>query len=135
MAESPDLQKIQSEWFQFGEEDRTNAKVLFNARGSVPGVGILLQQSVEKYLKGYLTGRGWELIRTHDLELLLDHTIRYDQRFSNFLAFGRKVTTFYVTDRYPPMGKFSVTAEEMKILIETGDRLIALVTNQMEDEK
>jgi HEPN domain-containing protein len=127
MAELPDLQKLQSEWYEYGEEDRINAKLIFNARGAVSGVGLHLQQSVEKYLKGYLIGRGWELIKTHDLELLIDTATGYDERFSKFLGFGRKVSTFYVKDRYPPKPKLDFTVEEMKSLIKTGDRLIGLI--------
>jgi len=45
------------------------------------GAAFHLQQALEKYLKGYLIGKGWKLERTHDLEELLDHAVDYETQF------------------------------------------------------
>ncbi len=104
-----------------------SAKLLFNVNGPVSRVGMHLQQAIEKSLKGWLIVRGWELVKTHNLELLLDQVIPLDPRFGDHLVFARTVTKFYITDRYPPINRLNVSVDEMKNLIETADRLIELL--------
>ena len=48
------------------------------------GAAFHLQQALEKYLKGYLIGKGWKLERVHDLEDLIDHAVDYEAAFESF---------------------------------------------------
>ena len=41
------------------------------SQGDVPYALILLEQAAEKACKGWLLGRGWRLLKTHDLVFLL----------------------------------------------------------------
>lgn len=62
-----------------------------------------LQQSVEKYLKGWLLDRGWALRRTHEVNRLLDDAASYDPSLQPFLQLCERLSDYYLVDRYPPM--------------------------------
>src|SRR6266540_2316147 len=49
-----------------------------------PAAGLFLQQSLEKFLKGWLLDRGWELQKTHSLTALLDAASAHDPSLPNF---------------------------------------------------
>ncbi len=75
---------LPGDWFEKARRDRRRVEVLL-ADDDVEGAGFHLQQAAEKYLKGYLLGRGWPLKRTHDLEVLLNEAITHDDRFEKYL--------------------------------------------------
>ncbi|MBM3326873.1 MAG: HEPN domain-containing protein [Calditrichaeota bacterium] len=127
------MSPLQSAWFEEANLDMLNAKLLFNANGTASRIGLLLQQAIEKSLKGWLIARGWELVKTHDLELLLDQAAQRDSRFREFIPYGRIVSRFYVTDRYPPIRRLDISVEEMKALIEKGDRLMNMLKSDTND--
>mgnify|MGYP001564353806 FL=1 len=60
-----------------------------------------LQQAIEKCLKGYLLSQGWQLKRTHDVEVLLDAAVRYDHGLERYRPLCRQVTGYYIIERYP----------------------------------
>jgi len=132
MSDPNELQKLQREWFQFGEGDLVGAKILSNAKGSSNTIGLLLQQAIEKYLKGYLLGHGWELVKTHNIEFLLAEAARFNENFTAFYDFGRAVTALYAEDRYPIRHQEEVSNELLKQMIEVGERLIGLVLKSTE---
>src|SRR3989339_182734 len=96
-----DLQAMRDEWFEFAERDLISAKILINHDGPTSTTGVSLQQAVEKYLKGWLIERGWRLIKTHDIPLLLSEAAKHDLRFEEFYSFGRDLSEMYVEDKYP----------------------------------
>jgi len=49
-----------------------SADALFPARSACYSAVEPLQESVERYLKGFLLSHGWQLERIHDLNRLLD---------------------------------------------------------------
>jgi hypothetical protein len=53
---------------------------------SVPlGPGVeLLHEGAERYLKAYLVHCGWQLVKTHDLSLLVAQACLFDPQFANF---------------------------------------------------
>jgi HEPN domain-containing protein len=64
MTENDSL--IPAEWYEIAARDRGAAKALLKDRDEfLPVAGMLLQQAVEKYIKGYLLSKGWRLDRTH----------------------------------------------------------------------
>ena len=58
-----------------------------------------LQQTVEKYLKGYLLSRGWPLKRVHDLEYLLDEAIKFQPELEEFRSLCQELTGNYFIER------------------------------------
>ena len=88
------------DWFRIGDRELKRAHNLLHL-GDLEGAGVNIQQAIEKYLKGYLLARGWELRRIHDLETLLNEAIVYDSSFEEFRAACQKISQYYVEERYP----------------------------------
>ena len=88
------------DWFAVAQEDlRRVAKRL--AEGDVDDAAFHLQQSVEKYLKGYLLSKGWTLRRIHDLEELLNDARRYNPLLERYRTLCQRLAGYYVVERYP----------------------------------
>jgi len=92
--------------------------------------GMLLQQALEKYLKGYLLSKGWQLRRTHDLGLLLKALIAFESDFSDFADACLKITDFYLENRYPLYVTSPVDRSELEGLFRQAEALIALIRNR-----
>ena len=52
---------LPKDWFKKGEIDLESAKILL-AAGTLETAAFHIQQAIEKYLKGYLLGKGWKLV-------------------------------------------------------------------------
>jgi HEPN domain-containing protein len=61
----------------------------------------LLQESVERYLKGYLIGTGWSLQKLHNLSTLLDFAVQREPRFKQFADLCETLTTQFWAQHYP----------------------------------
>jgi hypothetical protein len=73
------------DWFWLAKERLESADALVDSRGVRLSAIELLQESVERYLKGYLISKGWKLERIHDLNRLLDLSIEHCLDFSAFI--------------------------------------------------
>ncbi len=114
------------DWFRIGDKELNRARYLLSG-GDLEGAGFNLQQAVEKYLKGYLLSKGWELRRIHDLEILLNEAIRYDPSFEEFRAACQKITRYYVRDRYPLMLVSELTKDEIKESLAVAENIIVKI--------
>ena len=88
------------DWFTIGDREIERARNLLKL-GDLEGAGFNIQQTVEKYLKGYLLSKGWVLKRIHNLETLLNETIGFDPSFEEYRVYCQKITQYYVEERYP----------------------------------
>lgn len=119
--------KIVKEWFERGKRDFETANLIFNQGGYYDEVIFLIHQAVEKYLKGYLIFNGWKLKKIHDIETLLSEATQYNEFFKDFLDYGRRLTGFYYEERYPPGPISEVPEEEVKEIIEKGEKIIEFI--------
>jgi HEPN domain-containing protein len=90
------------DWYYIAQKDLKRAKLLAD-HSDWAGAGFYIQQSIEKYLKGYLLSNGWKLRRIHNLEALIDDATLYDESFSEYRDVSRKINRYYFEDRYPMM--------------------------------
>jgi HEPN domain-containing protein len=111
------------DWFRIGRKELKRAQNLFNL-GDLEGSGFNIQQAVEKYLKGYLLSKGWELKRVHNLETLLNEVIMYDSSFEEFRAACQKITQYYVEERYPFTVSSELIQDEIKESLAIAERMI-----------
>ena len=111
------------DWFRIGRKELERAKNLLGL-GDLDGAGFNMQQAVEKFLKGYLLSKGWELERTHDLELLLNEAISYDPSLEEFRAACLRMTEYYVEERYPFTVVSELGEEEIRESLSTAEELI-----------
>ncbi|MFN3467899.1 MAG: HEPN domain-containing protein [Candidatus Brocadiales bacterium] len=92
---------VPKDWFQRAEADLNAVEVLLQHGGDPQVAGSLLQQALEKYLKGYLLSKGWKLKKVHDLPLLLDEAVKYNPQLEGFRTTCEEITAYYFRGRYP----------------------------------
>ena len=114
------------DWFRVGNKELNRARYLLNG-GDLDGAGFNIQQAVEKYLKGYLLSKGWELRRIHNLETLINEAIVYDPSFEEFRAACQKMTQYYVEDRYPFIIISELTEDEIRESLNIAENIITKI--------
>lgn len=117
---------LPSDWFHKGDLDVKRSQIL-NDNDDPEGAAFHLQQALEKYLKGYLIGKGWKLERIHDLEDLLDHAIDFNASFEEFRPLCQEVTEYYIEERYPLMVSSELTVDEIMSRIEAAKFFISKI--------
>lgn len=100
------LRKLSSEgdpadWFYLASDRLKTADLAWKVEGLTASGIELLQESVERYLKGYLISKGWKLMRTHDLSALVSEAISYDSRFKDFISLADELTRDFFAQHYP----------------------------------
>jgi len=116
--------KITEEWFERAKHDIEGAKLLFKEGHFTDTIAHLIQQAVEKYLKGFLIFYGWKLEKTHDIEKLITQATKYRPAFRKYLDFARRVTAYYIEDRYPPGPPIEYSKKEIKQSLEMAKKII-----------
>ncbi|MGC8835255.1 MAG: HEPN domain-containing protein [Armatimonadota bacterium] len=111
------------DWFRIGERELKRAENLL-ALNDLEGAGFNIQQALEKYLKGYLLDRGWALRRIHDLETLLNEAAAFDPSLEEFREACRKITQYYVEERYPFTVSSELTRAEVEESLNAAKRMI-----------
>jgi len=107
-----------AEWFKFADMDLASADYL---QGLLPKPLEIIcyhcQQSVEKYLKGYLIYNGTdEPPKIHNLAELCESCSAFDERFHGFAHICGILTRYGVGPRYPR--EIEVTEHDMKKALE-----------------
>ena len=117
-------EQVVKEWCERGKHDLNAAKILLKDAKYFDMAVIHIHQAVEKYLKGYLILKGWDLKKIHDLELLITEAINFDTFFQKYLDLGRKLTAAYYEDRYPPCPTTPYSKEEVREMLEVAEEAI-----------
>jgi len=87
-------------WLNQAKDDLSWAKdTLDDKRYS--GVCFLTQQAAEKALKAYLFSKKQRLIRTHNLERLLEKCTLFERKFLRLKRNCQVLNEFYTDTRYP----------------------------------
>jgi len=115
------------DWMFLAKERLRAADLLQAAAGGGSLSGIeLLQESVERFLKGWLVGRGWQLQKVHDLSHLLQACIDRDMRFEVFQNLADELTEQYWAQHYPG-GDISSVGSNYVVMRNQVAALVALV--------
>ena len=115
------------DWFLKAEQDLRRVENLLGCE-DWEGASFHLQQAVEKYLKGYLLSKGWQLKRTHNLVDLLKDALCYDETLENFRTICDKITEYYTIDRYPFFLDFQLSEEEIRNSLAEAKKLVRKLT-------
>ncbi len=88
-------------WFLLASERLASADALYETRGACFSAVELLQESVERFLKGYLISNGWQLERIHDLNRLLDIATKYRPEMGRYAPLAQSLTEQFWAQHYP----------------------------------
>ena len=89
------------DWFALAKDRLQGADTLRHASG-ITYLGVeALHEAVERYLKGYLVGRGWVLERTHNLSHLLDQAVAFDPAFKCYAGLTESLTDQFWANTIP----------------------------------
>jgi HEPN domain-containing protein len=118
------------DWFLLAEERLQSADALVLSRGVCYSAVELLQESLERYLKGYLISRNWKLERIHDLNRLLDLCLDHHSEFSRFAPLAQSLTEQFWAQHYPG-DDLSEVGEDYPELRKDAEELIKLIKAQI----
>jgi len=114
------------DWFLLGAERLRAADAVRQTCGAGGSAVELLQESVERYLKGFLIGRGWPLQKIHNLSTLLDAAIQRDPRFQSFADLCESLTAQFWQQHYPG-GDLTEVGADYDALRQQAEALVALI--------
>ncbi len=82
------------------------------------------RKAIEKYLNAYPLSKGWALRRVHDLEVLVNEASVHMPGLERYVGACRKISGYYLTERYPFMDSPLLTLEEVS---GSRDEIVELV--------
>ncbi len=124
--------KYIKEWFIKAEHDLKSAELIFKKRKYYDTTVILLQQAVEKYLKGYLIYKGWKLNKIHDLSELIKEAIKYNKKFEKFIDLSLELTEYYFEEKYPfEIEDTGIDKDNLKDNFKITKELIELIKKEL----
>lgn len=86
---------------------------------------VLCQQAAEKAMKGWLLGKAWKLIKTHDLEQLAQEAAKHAADLGWFLDDAEALTKWYFEARYPGFSDPPPDTAEGERLYTQAEKLLA----------
>ena len=114
------------DWLRIARVDWERVKRNLREK-DVNAAGFFLQQCVEKYLKAFLIKHGWKLRKIHRLDALLDEAIKFMPELASFYELCEKVSSYYLADRYPPLGELEITESDIKEDMKSVKLLVKLI--------
>lgn len=92
------------------------------------------QQTIEKYLKAYLTWADVRVGKTHDLETILNLCIEKDKQFETLDKGKISKLTIYATQIRYPEEEVEVSTEEMKEAHDIAEKVRNFVIRRLEEK-
>lgn len=117
------------EWLGIARRDWRRLHVML-ADLDASGAGFYLQQSLQKYLKGFLIAKGWRLKKIHALQALLDDVEQYQADVGRFRGLCERVSGYYVLERYPYSSGGPEVAQINADLTEARDLVLELFPDE-----
>ena len=104
-------------WFKKGENDFRSAEYLLTMDDPpTDTISYHAQQTVEKFLKGFLAHHGQEVPRIHDIGQLILLCSSIDEAFNSILDDADELTEYAVEIRYPgPPGEIPIEDAEQAL--------------------
>jgi HEPN domain-containing protein len=123
-----------SKWIKFAQRDYDAAENMSILHRPVPFeiVCYLCQQSAEKILKSYMIAQNEPLIKTHDLDSLLNRCIKHDDRFSVFENACPVLTEYATATRYPA-DEDLITEHDMKTALKISFDILTFTKARIAD--
>lgn len=88
-----------ADWRKVAERDLASARRCLRDQ-DIPLAVYCVEQAAEKALKSWLIGRGWSLVKTHNLVFLKEEARVYQIDLSAFETTLARLSRLYFADRY-----------------------------------
>ncbi len=127
-----DNKDISKEWFEFANRDLESALFLLNMYPlPLEIICYHCQQSVEKYLKGYIILKGGKPVKTHDLIMLNNMCYKHNNSFIEIEDDCVELVSYGVQVRYPY--EMMLEEQDMKEAIASAQRVQEFIRQQTND--
>ncbi|MCL2071841.1 MAG: HEPN domain-containing protein [Oscillospiraceae bacterium] len=117
------IKELVKEWHEYAERDLMSAKHLLTMR-PVPNevIAFLSQQCAEKYIKSYLVYQNADVVRTHDLVMLIKLCAKFN---SKFIGIEKQCSILlrYIADTRYPSQRFDLTEYDIKKALEYAEEI------------
>jgi HEPN domain-containing protein len=121
------------DWLKKAKKDVTAAHALLKMNQDFAGIAAYqAHQSVEKSLKAYLFFQHQNIVKTHDLNLLLDRCMKFDLEFFKFSKEAKTLNPFAVITRYPDDQYVEVSVQEAEDLVKIAQMIFDFVSQKIE---
>lgn len=122
------------DWLRFARENLLFAKAGMKEDFSpYHTICFLCQGSAEKYLKGFLIWKRWELKKIHDLKELLIFCIDFDPDFENLKEECGLLNEYITESRYPGDLPFeSISKDDAQEAIEAAEKIEEFVLERVD---
>ena len=125
---TPDLKEYINAWLQKAANDIVTAQRVLEIEPMILDSACFhCQQAAEKSLKAFLCYKGKDIVKTHDVDFLLNECARFDPVFDTIDTLN--ISDFAVKVRYPDFS-FLPDIDEARKLYE-----LAILINNMVKEK
>lgn len=121
-----------AEWLEAARRDWRRVKRRIDER-DIEDAAFHLQQALEKFLKGFLIGRGWELRKVHTLPALLDEAARDQAALDSFRDVCERVSEYYLLERYPPLIRSADRDQLLRDVQDARSLILSLFPNEQLD--
>ena len=116
-------------WWERAMQDREIARLAFkeNAEELAEAICCNCQEACEKMLKAYLLSTGWDLVRTHDLQVLGQEAKKTLPAMNEVLSGLVDLTVDFMPTRYPFDAEEGFGVGDAERAISTVEQLHALL--------
>jgi len=128
---SQDNKKLAQEWFQKAEDTWKFTRAGWEETEISSEACFGCQQTVEKYLKGYLISQGIKPDRTHILSDLLVECRKIDQNFEQIADGCEVLTEYYNPARYPMDVPGSFSDDKGEEAIKTTQKVLKFIKSKI----
>lgn len=126
-------ENIVKRWITKAENDLKIVQYMININDTpVDLLGFHCQQAVEKYLKAFLTSINVRVIKTHDIETILNQCREKDNEFEKLDKEKISALTIYATNVRYPEDEIDATIDEIKVIYELTKITKDFVRNRLE---
>jgi HEPN domain-containing protein len=115
------------DWLVMAKKDFAAAKILLQHDADNYLVCFHCQQTVEKYLKGYLLKQTGMIIESHSLLKLCKLCAEHNRDFLMFLKDLALLNEFYIETRYPADEPLVISPEETTECLEITEKITIFI--------
>jgi HEPN domain-containing protein len=120
-----------SEWIRYAQMDYDAAVSMATQNPElVQIICYHCQQCAEKILKAFIIANNEPLVKTHDLETLIDQCLKYDKQFDEVDAICSRLTDYATVTRYPPMDSI-IDEDEMRAALKDAEDILKFTKEKL----